>query len=95
MVTLLIFLSLLGFQESWQEIRILKLVNVLEDPFLIQEIEVYLLILNNLFLSFYKAPNSRIMTRSVRQKGVLPLSHVIGDQVLREYRHPIFFPKVE
>ena len=43
MVTLLIFLSLLGLQESWQEIRILKLVDVLEDPFLIQEIEVHLL----------------------------------------------------
>merc|ERR1711971_229433 len=39
MVTLLIFLSLLGLQESWQEIKILKLVDVLEDPFLIQEIE--------------------------------------------------------
>ena len=41
MVTLIVLLSVLGLQVSWQEIRILKLVDVLEDPFLLQEIKVF------------------------------------------------------
>ena len=36
MVTLLIFLSVLVLQQSWQKIEI----DVLEDPFLLQKIEV-------------------------------------------------------
>ena len=42
MVTLIVLISVLGLQVSWQEIRILKLVDVLKNPFLLQEIEVYL-----------------------------------------------------
>ena len=41
MATLIVLLSVLGLQVSWQEIRILKLVDVLEDPFLLQEIKVF------------------------------------------------------
>merc|ERR1712137_1375884 len=41
MATLIVLLSVLGLQVSWQEIRILKLVDVLEDPFLLQEIKDY------------------------------------------------------
>ena len=41
MLTLIVLLSVLGLQVSWQEMRIFKLVDVLEDPYLLQEIKVF------------------------------------------------------